>query len=84
MHTVQGILHAHAQAATLRDNNNPTLAANAMLTVEQVANLAMIINDDAPTTKSRAIAEATPRSSVTDVHSESSQGAAMITDIDRP
>ena len=84
MHTVQGILHAHAQAATLRDNDNPTLAANAMLTVEQVANLAMIIYEDTPPTKSRAIACASTRSSVTDVHSGSSQGAAMITDIGSP
>ena len=84
MHTVQGILQTHAQAAMLRDDNNPTLAANAMLTVGQVANLAMILYEDSPPTKSRAIACASTRSPVTDVHSGSSQGAAMVTDIDSP
>jgi len=84
MHTVQGILQTHAQAATLRDDNNPTLAANAMLTVGQVANLAMIIYEDELPTKSRAIACASTRSPVTDVHSGSSQGAAMVTDIGSP
>ena len=82
MYTVQGILEKHAQAGALRDDHDPTIAANAMLTIEQVANLAMIIkDDDAPPTKSRAIACASTRSSVTDVHSESGQSAAMITDI---
>ena len=81
MHTVQGILQTHAQAGALRDDHDPTIAANAMLTIDQVANLAMILNDDAPSTKSRATACASTRSSVTDVHSESGRGAAMITDM---
>ena len=80
MHTVQGILQTHAQAAMLQDNDNPTLAANTLLMVEQVANLAVILYEDEPPTKSRVDAGAIPRPSVTDVHSESRQSAAMITD----
>ena len=68
----------------LRDIDNPTMAANAMLTIEQVANLAMILHEDETPTKSRVTACASTRSSVTDVHSTSSQGAAMITDIGDP
>ena len=82
MYTVQGILQTHAQAGALRNAHDPTIAANAMLSIEQTANLAMALKDDnAPSTKSRAIACASTRSSVTDVHSESGQGAAMITDM---
>ena len=85
MHTVQGILHMHAHAATLRDNN-PTLAANTMLTVEQTTDLAMIANDSTglPRTQSGAIEEAIPRSAVNDGSSENSQGAAMLMIIDDP
>ena len=80
MHTVQGILQTHAQAVSLRDTDNPTLAANTMLTVEQVADLAMVPDEEESPTKSREDAGAIPRPSVTDVHSVSSQSAAMITD----
>ena len=79
MHTVQGILQTHAQAVSLRDTDNPTLAANTMLTMEQVADFAMVLDEEQPT-KSREVAGAIPRPSVTDVHSTSSQSTAMITD----
>ena len=81
MHTVQGILQTHAQAVNLRDTDNPTLAANAMLTMEQVANLAMVHDEEETPTKSREVAGAIPRPSVTDgSRSASSQSVAMITD----
>ena len=80
MHTVQGILQTHAQAVSLRDTDNPTLAANTMLTMEQVADFAMVLDEDQQPTKSREVAGAIPRPSVTDVHSVSSRSAAMITD----
>ena len=85
MHTVQGIMHMHAHAATLRDND-PTLAANTMLTVEQATDLDMIVNDSTglPRTQSGAFEEAIPRSTVTDGSSENSQGAAMLMIIDVP
>ena len=81
MHTVQGILQTHAQAVSLRDTDNPTLAANTMLTVEQVADLAMVHDEEETPTKSREVAGAIPRPSVTDgSRSVSSQSVAMITD----
>ena len=85
LHTVQGILHMHANAATLRDND-PTLAANTMLTMGQTTNLAAIANDStsAQRPQSGAIEEAILRSTVNNGSSENSQGAAMLTIIDEP
>ena len=87
MHTVQGILHMHAHAATLRDSD-PTLAANAMLTTQEIADLTMIVNDDTGIQRlqSGLIAGAIPRSTLTNasIADADGQGAAMIQIVESP
>ena len=84
MHTVQGLLHMHASAATMRDKH-PLRAANTMLTAEQTTDLTMIVNDDsADSPQSGVETEAILWPTVTDGSAERGQGAAMLMIIDDP
>ena len=87
MHTVQGLLHMHAHAATLRDSD-PTLAANAMLTTQEIVDLRKIVNDDTGLQRlqSGETAGAIPRCTLTDESNANAdgQGATMVQIVESP